>query len=57
MYAIQLDKLYFEGFTRTGGGHVWSHRAEDAMKFNTHDAATYFRALHKLAHGAAVVQL
>ena len=57
MYAIQLDKLYFEGFTRTGGGHVWSHRAEDAMKFNTHDAATYFRALHKLSHGAVVVQL
>jgi len=57
MFAIQLDKLYFSSFTRTGGGHVWSHRAEDAMTFATHDAATYFRALHKLSVGAVVVKL
>ena len=57
MFAIQLDKLYFEGFTRTGGGHVWSHRAEDAMTFDSSHAAEYFRALNKLSHGARIVRL
>ena len=57
MFAIQLDKLYFEGFTRTGGGHVWSHRAEDAMTFDSSHAAEYFRALQKLSHGARIVRL